>query len=335
MTKKTKQIILSVTAVAVLAAVGTGLFIKVPFMRTEAYAKRHSFEPLAQSTGGDRIHFMNTQSADAILLESDGKFALIDAAEDSDNPRNFAELKHSGYEEKVRSYVKQAAGNTQGKVELEFIVGTHAHSDHIGGFDTLLADPDISVKQAYVKAYNAQAINAHEREKWDNQEVYDQMIDACRKRGVEVIHDIPEQSFQFGNFTITFYNAADLQFDHLVGENENSLGVLIEKDGKRVFLAGDVNNYEGAETQIAKAVGKVDLLKAGHHGYGGSTSKELADTLRPDIVILTNTINGMDKQVRNHLNRVEAAVYGTKEHNGIVAEFGADGISLYDGIHAN
>ena len=35
----------------------------------------------------DRIHFLNTGNSDAILIESAGHFALIDAGEGSHNPR--------------------------------------------------------------------------------------------------------------------------------------------------------------------------------------------------------------------------------------------------------
>ena len=35
----------------------------------------------------DRIHFLNTANSDAILLESDGHFALVDSGEGSENPR--------------------------------------------------------------------------------------------------------------------------------------------------------------------------------------------------------------------------------------------------------
>ena len=34
-----------------------------------------------------------------------------------------------------------------GRVTLDFILGTHAHSDHIGGFDTVINHPDITVKK--------------------------------------------------------------------------------------------------------------------------------------------------------------------------------------------
>ena len=98
-------------------------------------------------------------------------------------------------------------------------------------------------------------------EDWDNQEVYDQMVDACEKRGVEIISDIPQESFVFGDMTVTFFNTEPLGIDN-IGENENSLGVLVEAAGKKAFLSGDINNIEGTESAIKDEIGKVDLLNS-------------------------------------------------------------------------
>ena len=58
-------------------------------------------------SGGDRIHFLKTGSSDAIILESDGLFAMVDAGEDTDNPRGFDGLELPGYEQEVLGYLKQ------------------------------------------------------------------------------------------------------------------------------------------------------------------------------------------------------------------------------------
>ena len=65
------------------------------------YEKRYAVTPeptvTVKTAGADRIHFLNTGNSDAILLESDGHFALIDAGDSSDNYRR----KHGavGYEQ--------------------------------------------------------------------------------------------------------------------------------------------------------------------------------------------------------------------------------------------
>lgn len=124
------------------------------------------------SFSSDRIHFLNTDNSDAILLESDGRFAMVDAGEDTDNPRGLPGLNLPGFEDRVLAYLKAHAADADGKVHLDFIVGTHAHSDHLGGFDTILADPDVSVGRAYLKAYDSSVINEEEVREWDNGDVF-------------------------------------------------------------------------------------------------------------------------------------------------------------------
>ena len=67
-------------------------------------------EAIDLSTHGDRIYFLNTGGADAILIESEGKFALVDGAEDSDNPRGFEDLAFDGTEDYVVDYQLIADG---------------------------------------------------------------------------------------------------------------------------------------------------------------------------------------------------------------------------------
>ena len=54
-----------------------------------------------KTAGGDRIHFLKTGCSDAIIIESDGHFAMVDGGEDTDNPRNFPGLNLAGYEQEV------------------------------------------------------------------------------------------------------------------------------------------------------------------------------------------------------------------------------------------
>ena len=97
---------------------------------------------------------------------------MVDAGEDTDNPRGLPGLNLPGFEDRVLAYLKAHAADADGKVHLDFIVGTHAHSDHLGGFDTILADPDVSVGRAYLKVYDSSVINEEEVREWDNGDVF-------------------------------------------------------------------------------------------------------------------------------------------------------------------
>lgn len=305
-------------------------FASHPRIIRQKNSKRYTLAPLDLSVGGDRIYFLNVGGADAILLESDGKYAMVDAGEDSDNPRGFIALNYRGTEKYVLDCVKRLAGDENGRVTLEFAVGTHAHSDHLGGFDTVFLDSDVTVKRVFLKKYDEARICDFEVTHWDNKEVYEQMLDACRKRNFPVIFDLPTESFYFGNFRITLFNTEIRDYGKKVWENENSLGVLVEKNGVRAFLAGDINNNEGDEDIIAPKIGRVDLLKTGHHGSKGSTSMSFAKTLKPDMAIVTNSMKNLKREPQNALNAVSCAVYATTQCRGIAAEFTESGIKLYN-----
>ncbi len=123
-------------AVAISAVLAAGAIIPLSFILKYNHEIKNNRKQLEISTfnsknkNEDRIHFLSTGSSDAILLESSGSFALIDCAEDSDNPRGFEELEYKGYEKQVLEYLKANAADENGIVKLDFILGTHSHSPY-------------------------------------------------------------------------------------------------------------------------------------------------------------------------------------------------------------
>lgn len=275
-----------------------------------------------------KLHFLNTGASDCILLESDGHFALIDAAEDSDFPADKPHLNTGGYEAQVVEYLLAHCRGADGLVTLDFVLGTHAHSDHIGGFDTVVRHPQIRVKQAYLRPYNAAAVFFGERLRWDNQEVYDQMLAALRDTNTPLEPTFDRQRCTLGRCQVTF-RYCGVQKKRLpvkFGENHNTVVTEIEAGNTHILLAGDMNYKSGDERRIAKAVGKVDLLKVGHHGLVGSTSFHLLKALMPRIAVVTNSKNGMYPDVRYKLTRVaRTTLYTTVDANGVLATFDAQG----------
>ena len=290
--------------------------------------------PFAEVSGSDRIHFLPTGSSDAILLESDGHFALVDCAEDNDNPRGFEELNNKGYEEEVLSYLKKHASGKDGKVRLDFILGTHAHSDHLGGFDTLLSDEDIIVGRAYLKRYEESIICLKEIEKWDNREVYEQTVEALKKRNVPIISEIDTPEFMLGNMDIRLFNTEYDTVHSDIGENDNSIGMLIRIYGTWVFLAADIDNKTGDEDLIAPEVGKVDILKVGHHSYAHSSTENFLRILNPNVCIVTNNYESTDKRTLDRIIDIcHSPILVTGEENGVLAVFYPDKtVSFYNGI---
>lgn len=332
-----KAILITAAAVVLCGAVAAGAIA----LRGVAAKKRLAEKldaallpaaPQTAETGRDCIHFLPTGTSDAILLESNGHFAMVDAGEDTDNPRNFPGLNLPGFEQEVLAYLKAHAADENGKVHLDFVLGTHSHSDHIGGFDTVISDSDVTVDRAYLKKYDASKIKEYEIKEWDNQEVYDQMVQALNDRGVPIISELSGEPFAFGNLTLTLFNTADPDTGKKVGENDQSIGLLIEKNGTRVFLTGDLDNNSGDESRLAPEIGKVDLLKVGHHSYGGSSTAAFIRTLRPETCVITNNFESMDRTTLARIERIcSPAFYVSGKENGVLAVLGDGGEIAYYG----
>ncbi len=334
--KLLRRILFTVVCVLLALGLSAAVVYVIPIPKMNKLNSRYVFEKegFTADNNANRLHFLNTGNSDCILIESNGKFALVDAAEDTDNVRGFPGLELTGYETRVVNYLKKVAADEQGRVTLEWVLGTHMHSDHIGGFDTIINDPAITVKTAYLQEYDERYISDYELREWDNKEVYEQMRNACQAKNVPVVSDIPTEPWQFEAFTVQFFNT--LRFaDRKVGENENAVGTKLTLGSQTAFLAADINNIQKSESSIAKKIGKVDLLKVGHHGHPMSTTAKFARTLNPDVSIVTNgaakNVNPLAKFALCLL--ADSPIYATGDQNGIIANFRDGNIVLTNQIH--
>ncbi len=270
-----------------------------------------------------QIHFLNTGQSDCIILESDGHFAMIDGAEDTEYPANMPYLNTKGYEDEVIAYLLEHCAGADGKVTLDFILGTHSHSDHIGGFDTIILHPDIIIKKAYLKYYSDDNVNEYERKKWDNQTVYNQMYNALVTRNVPIISDFDREKIRLGEFEIEFFNGSFVEANGVkYGENVNSVVTKVVAYDKVALLMGDMNYKKGMEQEIGREVKKVDILKVGHHGYMYSTSFSLIHNTMPKIAVITNFRKCVTLGVKFKLKAIaRAKTYYTANSNGVIAEF--------------
>ncbi len=279
-----------------------------------------SEETFNYTNGDDRIHFLNTANSDCIILESNGKFALIDSGEGNNNPRRKTEYK--GYEKEVIDYIKKVASDKNGNVNFEFILGTHIHYDHAGNFEAIFKDKKISAKKAYFKDFNENIATEMETEDWGNKETYEEILSILNKREIPVINNLPNTEFSFGDFTLRFLNTITPEELSKKGENASSVGVILKKGEKTAFLAADFTKDSGLEQIYADDIGDVDLLKIGHHGYYGSSSKDFLKTLKPEITIVTNNLGKIYPNVKWNLTMVaKAPTFSTVHRNGIIATF--------------
>ena len=249
---------------------------------------------------GNRIHFINTKAksgSDAILLESNGHYALIDMGEDYDFPDGSDPRYPIRWGISIRNYQVMEDRlirhlDQLGVKKLDFILGTHVHSDHIGGADEILNR--YQVDKFYLKKYSDKRITSPWG-LWDNLFNYDNALRAAQNKGVKLIQDIKDEDshFKFGDMDIQLYNYkneydADGNLKRVLDDNSNSIVSVVTVAGKRIYLGGDLDNAEGAEDKLGPVIGKVDMMKWNHH-YDAKISNTIGfiDHLSPSMVIQT------------------------------------------------
>lgn len=297
------------------------------------YTSRVTVTPeLFDGTQSDRIHFLNTANSDAILLESDGHFALVDSGEGSFNPRRKG--KYQGFETVVIDYLKKVARAADGKVHLDFILGTHNHYDHVGCFHTILQDEDILVDTAYFKPYEPAVDKSLDR-RWGLDKIYAQILDDLRARNISLVQDLPTQPFAFGSFTVQFFNTVTPRELYGRGENAASVGVKVTKGKRSAFLAADITRSTGLTDILEDQIGHVDVLKIGHHGYYGSGSFSWYRKLSPQIAVVTNRLGKIYPNEKWMLIFwAKLPLLATAENDGVIVSFtDADELVLTNHIH--
>jgi len=241
-----------------------------------------------------KIHFLKTQWSDIILIEHNAKYALVDTGMNDQYVQ-------------ITDYL-----DSLGIKELEFILLTHFHRDHYGNIVELIKNYE--VKKVLFKEYGGHDFctawgsvaddeyRENEKAKW--QEIKDNIVKYSSLQMVEQIN-----SFDFEGITFYLYSNEnsvkriwedesfpETYHQNKFSENQNSLAVFFEVNGKTVFFGGDIMDHEASHPlanyvnlQIAKKINKqIYLYKAPHHGTNHTACEETLSIYRPKQAVITN-----------------------------------------------
>jgi len=304
--------------------------------------------------GPTRIHVLTTTgSADAILLESRGVFAMIDGAEgvgapDGKDPRY--PLREGvvnaalGDTDWVLGYMSNHGVTSS---NLAFYLGTHAHSDHIDNADEIIKK--FRPKVILSPEYSDEWITDKSR-LWDNQWIYDNMMTAARwaqsAYGASIVQNIKDYNthITLGDMDVQIIPTDPAENYKKTGVRDANLIAYTAKVsafGHSAYLAADLEAGGGYEDRIAPIVGHVDMLKAGHHGLPTSNSSAFMKALSPSMIAQT----GPEWYIPDNLT--ESVIHGDSSWvplvdlwssghiPSLIATFGPSGISYNDLSYAS
>ncbi|EHK2355246.1 phage tail protein [Clostridium perfringens] len=171
------------------------------------------------------------------------------------------------------------------KVDKIFI--THSHSDHIGSMEYLI--DKFGCKELYCKTPNWNMMPVIELGEWKTKELHEKMIAKARSIGAKIIELNSDRKIQLTDKSdIWVYNTQNNNYSNY---NNISLGFLFRyyynsKDAVRYFIQGDMS-YSSEDFVGGQNIGKVDILKLGHHGNVSSNGETWLSHLRPGYSVAT------------------------------------------------
>ena len=304
--------------------------------------------------GPTRIHVLTTTgSADAILLESRGVFAMIDGAEgvgapDGKDPRYpLREGVVPGWVGDTDWVLGYMSNHGVTSSNLAFYLGTHAHSDHIDNADEIIKKfrPKVILSPEYSDAWITDKSRL-----WDNQWIYDNMMAAARwaqgAYGALIVQNIKDYNthITLGDMDVQIIPTDPAENYKKTGVRDANLIAYTAKVsafGHSAYLAADLEAGGGYEDRIAPIVGHVDMLKAGHHGLPTSNSSAFMKALSPSMIAQT----GPEWYIPDNLT--ESVIHGDSSWvpmmdlwssghiPSLIATFGPSGISYNDLSYAS
>ncbi|HBI6896787.1 TPA: phage tail protein [Clostridium perfringens] len=222
-----------------------------------------------------KIHIINTtKQADAILIQENDKNILVDCGY-----KSTASL--------VIEYLK-ANGVTD---SLDLFIATHAHTDHIGAFEEIANA--FNIKEVIYREANWNVVDVIEYSGWGTSAAHRKMLEVIKNKNIfsreSKIIDVIKIS---NNGELRLINTTNEVYDEY---NTRSLGVLYTHYNHKILLASDMTIE--SEKHCLGEIGKVDVLKVGHHGANGSNHEAYLEEIKPRYgLITTMDIDHIDRK---------------------------------------
>lgn len=196
------------------------------------------------------VHYIDVGQGDATFIELPNKETmLIDTGEKSEG-------------KKVTNYINELGYN-----KIDYVIGTHPHSDHIGSLEEVINTFDIG------DIYMPKVVS--------NSNVYKDLLmtiknkDKIVKKAFKDVSIIEEEELN-----ISFLSPTKEEYSNL--NNYSAVLKIVYQDTCFLFM-GD------AETEVEKELDSIncDVLKVGHHGSYTSSSLDFVKSTSPKYAIIS------------------------------------------------
>lgn len=243
------------------------------------------------------VHFIDVGQGDSVYIKAYDKNILIDAGEKETTQTD------------VVKYLEAL-----GVERLDYVIGTHPHSDHIGGLQAVIERFEIGTVIMPRIPDNIVPTTA----------TYRNLLTAIDNKGLKIkaAQDVEE-------IVVSEGKDAKLMFFGPPGDDDNlnnmSACIKFSAMGYSLLLCGD------AEKEVEKQLIQSDvnlecnILKLSHHGSSTSNTQDFLEAASPDCFVIcvgkNNSYNHPTTSVVKRVKEFGKPVYRTDLNGTIVFEF--------------
>jgi competence ComEA-like helix-hairpin-helix protein len=247
---------------------------------------------VAATAGTLSVEVLDVGQGDSILIQTPGgKTILMDAGTGRRNVANLLERRQIG--------------------QVDLVVNTHAHADHIGGLDEVLESVPVRV---YVDSGVPHTT-----------ESYKKVIDLVEARGIAYKSVRTGQVFRFDDGIVMTVLGPDENLISGTRSDLNSNSVITRLDhGKVCFLFMGDAELETEHRVLEHGLRPCQVLKVAHHGSAYASSKQFLEVVQPEWAAISVGRNNRYKHPApptvRRLENHGAKVLRTDHHGRIMFE---------------